>query len=94
MSNDASSIVARRAAAQQITRHRFREPADLVRFMGAIQAQDSLGAHWAVGLRLGGRGGDDAVARALADGTVLRTHLMRWTWQLVTPAICAGCCRS
>jgi Winged helix DNA-binding domain len=86
MSNDDSSIVARRIAAQQIVRHTFKEPAKLVHFMGAIQAQDPSGAHWAVGLRLGGRGGDDAVVRALADGTVLRTHLMRWTWQLVTPA--------
>jgi hypothetical protein len=58
--------------------------------MGAVQAQDPLGARWAVGLRLGGRAVDEAadatILRALAEGTILRTHVMRWTWQLVTPA--------
>jgi hypothetical protein len=54
--------------------------------MGAVQAQDPLGVRWALGVRLAGRPGEAAITRALAEGTILRTHVMRWTWQLVTPA--------
>jgi hypothetical protein len=83
-------LVARRLAAQQIARRAFATPAALVGWMGAVQAQDSLGARWAVGLRLSGQAGDDAtdatIVHALAEGSILRTHVMRWTWQLVTPA--------
>jgi hypothetical protein len=80
-------LVARRLAAQQIAGRSFTTPAALVAWMGAVQAQDALGARWAVGLRLGGRAVDEsAMVRALAEGSILRTHVMRWTWQLVTPA--------
>ena len=83
-------IAAQRLAAQQIARPGFSKPAELVAWMGATQAQEPLAARWAVGLRLGGRGGAaagaSAIEAALADGSVLRTHVMRWTWQLVTPA--------
>ncbi len=89
----AADIAAQRLAAQQIARSAFATPAELVAWMGAIQAQEPLAARWALGLRLGGPGGAargarstaDAVADALADGSVLRTHVLRWTWQLVTP---------
>jgi hypothetical protein len=81
-------LAAQRLAAQQIAQHAFTRPAELVAWMGAIQAQDPLAARWAVGLRLGrpAGGGADAITAALADGSLLRTHVMRWTWQLVTPA--------
>ena len=93
----AAGIAAQRLAAQQIARSAFARPAELVEWMGAIQAQEPLAAWWALGLRLGGStrtpGGraisgaiSGAIAEALADGSVLRTHVMRWTWQLVTPA--------
>ena len=90
---DFGSIAARRLAAQQIGRRAFTEPGQLVAWMGAIQAQDLAACKWAVGLRLGGRnggesagGGESSIDRALADGSVIRTHVMRWTWQLVAPA--------
>jgi len=87
-------LAGRRLAAQQIAGSSFTNPAELVGWMGAVQAQEPLAAWWALGLRLGGTGGAsagakgtaDAIAHALADGSVLRTHVMRWTWQLVTPA--------
>ena len=85
-----SLIAAQRLAAQQIAGRAFSKPAELVAWMGAVQAQEPLAARWAVGLRLGGRGGGaagaGAIEDALADGSLLRTHVMRWTWQLVTPA--------
>jgi hypothetical protein len=83
-----SAVAAQRLAAQQIARRAFSKPAELVAWMGAVQAQEPLAAWWAVGLRLGGPAGGAAaaIAAALADGSVLRTHVLRWTWQLVTPA--------
>ncbi len=47
------------------------------------------GGRWGCGSA--GGAGDEALARnmvrkALAEGSILRTHVMRWTWQLVTPA--------
>jgi hypothetical protein len=53
--------------------------------MGALQAQDYAGAKWALGLRLGSAATETDIERALAEGQILRTHLMRWTWQLVLP---------
>jgi len=83
-------IAAQRLAAQQIARRTFTKPAELVAWMGAMQAQEPLAARWAVGVRLGrgggGAAGASAIENALADGSVLRTHVMRWTWQLVAPA--------
>jgi hypothetical protein len=82
-----AEIGAWRMAAQQIARHAFTAPGALVAWMGAVQAQDYAGARWAVGVRLAGRAIDERpLARALADGTVLRTHALRWTWQLVASA--------
>jgi hypothetical protein len=61
-----------------------REPAALVAWMGAIQAQDAAGARWAVAMRLAGTPVTERdILQALADGSVIRTHVMRWTWQLV-----------
>jgi hypothetical protein len=55
----------------------------VVAWLGAVQAQDPDAARWAVGVRLRGpaRGGD--VDAALAAGTIVRTHALRGTWQLV-----------
>jgi hypothetical protein len=51
----------------------------------AMQAQDFVGAKWAIGLRA--RGLDDGAVEAAFDrGEILRTHVMRPTWHFVTPA--------
>ncbi len=79
------SLVARRTRGQQLARPRFGDPAELVSWMGAMQAQDYAATKWAVGLRLrGSRPTDAMIARALDEGTLIRTHVFRWTWQLVT----------
>jgi hypothetical protein len=82
------------AARLRIARRRLRNerlvgaplaaPADVVRWLGAVQAQDWPGAKWAVAQRT--RAATDAdVERALADGAILRTHVLRPTWHLVMP---------
>ena len=73
-----------RLESQLLARQRFAKPADVVRWFGAIQAQDYLGALWALGLRT--REATEAtIQAALDDGSVLRTHVFRGTWQYVVP---------
>lgn len=73
-------IVERRLRGQMIA-GRARSVVEVVRGLGAVQAQDYLGMKWAVGMRA--RVPDEEVERAIAAGEVLRLHLFRWTWQLV-----------
>jgi Winged helix DNA-binding domain len=82
----APNIAARRLVAQQIVRPAFKTPAELVAYLGAVQAQDYAACKWAVGLRLAGAPGEASVERAIDDGEVLRIHALRGTWQLVAPA--------
>ncbi len=50
----------------------------------ALQAQDPLGVRWAIGVRLPGSR-EAEIVRALDDGRLVRTHLFRCTWQVLTP---------
>ncbi len=52
-------------------------------WMGAMQAQDFAMARWAVGVRLPGCT-DEEVQRALAEARIIRTHLLRPTWHIVS----------
>lgn len=80
------SLVKRRLLGQELERPRFAKPEELVSWMGAVQAQDYAATKWAVGVRLRQKQPSDrAVELALDAGSVLRTHVFRWTWQLVTP---------
>ncbi len=60
-------------------------PEDVVAWLGAVQAQDYAGAKWALRLRMQAGAGDQ-IDQALAQGSILRTHLLRPTWHFVTPA--------
>ncbi len=51
--------------------------------MGAMQAQDYPMSKWAVGIRLPGST-DKMVEDALNNAEIVRTHLMRPTWHLVS----------
>src|SRR5438034_3062779 len=55
---------------QQIARHDFRTPADVVSHLGAVQAQDYAGGKWAIGLRLPSATEAD-IERAIADRTIV-----------------------
>jgi hypothetical protein len=58
---------------------------DVVRWLGAVQAQDYGAAKWAVAQRAGELTSAD-VDEALAGGSILRTHVLRPTWHFVVPA--------
>jgi hypothetical protein len=80
-----SDIAHLRLHNQRIAVSTFERPADVVSWMGAVQAQDYLGALWAVGLRM--RNAVEAdIERALAERTILRTWPMRGTMHFVAAA--------
>lgn len=70
---------------QQISRTKFKTPAQVVSWLGAIQAQDYAGAKWSVGLRLPDATDAD-IERAIADKHVIRSWPMRGTLHFVAPA--------
>ena len=77
-------IVRHRLYNQRISTSPFSKPSEVVRWLGAIQAQDYAGAKWALGLRLR-RITDTNIEQAVADGSILRTHVLRPTWHFVAP---------
>jgi Winged helix DNA-binding domain len=75
-------VAARRLVNQQIATPRFSSVLELVRWMGAVQAQDYRGGIWATGLRLDGV--DAArVEAAIAARQIVRTWPMRGTLHFV-----------
>lgn len=74
--------VSARLLGQQLSAPLFKEPAEVVSWFGAMQAQDYRGMRWAVAMRTG-RPSYKAFAKAFNDGRIIRTHLLRTTWQLV-----------
>jgi hypothetical protein len=79
------TIARRRLVNQHLAAPTITTPAEVVRVLGAVQAQDYSGAKWGIGLRT--RGVTDAdVERAMTDGSIVRTHVLRPTWHFVAPA--------
>ncbi len=79
------AIVRRRLAAQSIAPAVHARPADVVAHLGAVQAQDYLGALWAVGLRMK-QATEADVERALAEREIVRTWPLRGTLHFVAAA--------
>ena len=78
-------IAHQRLINQQIAAPPRKKPCDVVAALGAIQAQDFLGALWAIGLRLPHATEAD-VKQAIADRTIIRTWPMRGTLHFVAAA--------
>ncbi|HXW08200.1 MAG TPA: winged helix DNA-binding domain-containing protein [Vicinamibacterales bacterium] len=79
-------IAGRRLDNQRITRVARLRPADVVSWLGAMQAQEYDAARWAIGLRMQDGTADADIEGAFNDGRILRTHVMRPTWHFVTPS--------
>ena len=67
---------------QQLIVPQFREPEEVVRYMGAMQAQEYRMMRWAVAMRTS-RPSAKRFKEAYDSGRIIRMHLMRGTWQLV-----------
>jgi Winged helix DNA-binding domain len=71
-----------RLSNQQIAQSNFDNPVEVVRWMGAMQAQDYGMSKLAVGVRLP-IATDKQVEAAFNAGKIIRTHVMRPTWHIV-----------
>jgi hypothetical protein len=63
---------------------RFKSPVEVVRWFGAVQAQEYAAAKWALALRTK-RATDRDVEDAFDRGDIIRTHVLRPTWHFVLP---------
>lgn len=97
----ASLLTRRRLHRQRIASGKFDSPAEVVAWLGAVQAQDYLASLWAIGLRM--REATAAtVEQAIAERRIVRTWPMRgtlhfvaaedvrWMSALLTPRVIAG----
>src|SRR3954454_14927747 len=75
--------------AQRLSAPMAADPAAVVGWFGAVQAQDYAGAKWALTLRAPALT-DAQLDRALADGTIIRTHGPRPTWHFIGRADVRG----
>jgi hypothetical protein len=70
-----------RAAAQRLSKPAAGTPAGIVAWLGAVQSQDYPLAKWSVAQRLSQS--NAGVEAAIADGSILRAHVLRPTWHFV-----------
>ena len=77
-------ILHERLMNQMISHPVLTKAADVVRHLGAVQAQDYAAALWAIGLRLP-NSTEAKIEEAVDSGHMLRTHVMRPTWHFVPP---------
>ncbi len=78
-------LLSARLSAQGISDLRFDRPAAVVKWLGAVQAQDYMGGLWGIGLR-GKSITEAAVERAIASRAIVRTWPMRGTLHFVAAA--------
>ena len=78
----ANEVARLRLHNQGVGEGRFKKPADVVRWFGAVQAQDYLGSLWALGLRMPGAV-EAEVERAVAERSIVRTWPLRGTLHFV-----------
>jgi hypothetical protein len=77
-------IAPQRLSNQSIVPATFEKPGDVVKRLGAVQAQDYLGALWAIGLRMKAAT-EKTIEQAICDRKIIRTWPMRGTLHFVTP---------
>jgi hypothetical protein len=81
---DGQEIAHRRMQTQRLWGAPLGGPEAVVRWLAAMQSQEFAVAKWSVAQRTDGAD-HAAVARAFADGAILRTHVLRPTWHFVLP---------
>ena len=74
--------VSARLLNQQLICPQFTTPHDVVAWMGAMQAQEYKMMRWAVGMRTR-RPSAKAFEADYNNGSIVRVHLFRTTWQLI-----------
>ena len=82
---DQREIARLRLRNQRVAGARLKSAEEVVGRLGAVQSQEYSLARWSVGMRTVGLQ-ELEVERAVADGRILRTHILRPTWHFVLPA--------
>lgn len=81
----AADLLAQRLHHQKLNQSDITTAAAVVRWMGAVQAQDFPAAKWGLCMRTRGGLADLDIEQAFNDGLILRTHVLRPTWHFVSP---------
>ena len=104
MAVHALNIAIQRLDSQQLEHTHLNNPAEVVQWLVAVQAQDYAGAKWSLGLRLPDAT-EPEVEEAIDSNSIVRTWAMRgtlhfvaagdasWLLALLAPKIIAGCAR-
>lgn len=79
-----SAIVSERLRNHKLSSPTFKQPSEVVRWFGAVQAQEFHAAKWALALRMR-EATNASIEEAFNRGEIVRTHLLRPTWHFVTP---------
>lgn len=79
-----TDLATQRLHSQHLLKPDFRAPADVVRWFGAVQAQDFPGSLYGIGLRVA-RANERFIEEAVQAGSILRTWPMRGTIHFVPP---------
>jgi hypothetical protein len=79
-----NGLVSARLNNQKLSASKLGRAVDVVRWFGAVQAQDFNAAKWALALRMR-KATDAVIEEAFNKGEILRTHVMRPTWHFVAP---------
>jgi hypothetical protein len=79
-----NDIRQQRLSNQRLIATSFTQPGDVVRWLGAVQAQEYPGATWGLAQRASSLT-QASIDQAFAEGAILRTHAMRPTWHFVAP---------
>ena len=80
--NDAQ-LLKQRLINQHLLQPKYSSASKLVNYLGAIQAQDFAMSKWAIGLRIINPT-QKKVEDEINRGSILRTHVLRPTWHLVS----------
>ncbi len=79
-----NDVIKMRLQNQHLSKKEFNKPAEIVRWLGAVQAQDYAGAKWSLATRISGIS-EQEIDRSFDAGDILRTHVLRPTWHFVLP---------
>jgi hypothetical protein len=82
---DERTLLKLRLNNQQLIHSKFDQPGDLVKWMGAVQAQDFFGSLWAINIRLNKFLKESDVEKAISDKTIVRSWPMRGTLHFCAP---------
>jgi len=83
MTIDKENIPILRSFNQQIAASGFNTAKEIAGWMGAVQAQDYNMVKWALGIRLK-NSTENEINAEIDAGSIIRTHLLRPTWHIVS----------